>query len=484
MKLFTEKLTTLKSKLYAIVFASFVVRVVAFFALPSKESSFAPDEGNYGALTEWIAQSKPADEYPYTSLYLISRSLIVPASLLNRLGFSGLDSVRIVSSLYGLLATILAVHFLLKINTSLQEVSKFISSNPKKIVFLFATFSFLPSNMAWSFVGLRDSAMNFWVLTVFLIVFYVFTLRGISLKLASIGILISIPLVFSSRPQVGWVVGVTLLTYFLIKIRVKASQILIPITLIGIVSGYVATTAFSIESTEVFVVHKELIESSPSTNATATSSPTSTTEAEFNASVVCKTEGQEVIVQDVKYLCSIEVEKKSIVGLKNPGVVLIDQAEAVPQRHEANKFGAASAIKTLACPLSGESRTQKYLCIAYRAPFTTYTFLFRPMLGTDVTSSSSLFAALENVFWLASFIFMIVMLIRNRMLAFFGALTPSFLFFSIYSVAAGASEGNMGTAFRHKSLILWVVILLLASTIVATQQRKAEQQGISGSSQE
>ena len=55
---------------------------------------------------------------------------------------------------------------------------------------------------------------------------------------------------------------------------------------------------------------------------------------------------------------------------------------------------------------------------------------------------------------------------------------------SIYITTAGAYEGNMGTAFRHKSLILWVVILLLASTIAATQQRKAEQRGISGSSQE
>ena len=114
----------------------------------------------------------------------------------------------------------------------------------------------------------------------------------------------------------------------------------------------------------------------------------------------------------------------------------------------------------------------------------TFTFLFRPMLGVDVTSSSSLFAALENVFWLGAALFVVVMFIRNRRLAFFGALAPSLLFFSIYSVAAGSYEGNMGTAFRHKSLILWVVILLLASTIVATQQRKAEHQGISGSSKE
>jgi hypothetical protein len=183
-------------------------------------------------------------------------------------------------------------------------------------------------------------------------------------------------------------------------------------------------------------------------------------------------------------LCSKVVEKKSIVGLKNPGVALVDQAEAIPYHQEVNQIDAASVIETQACPNAGTSRFDKFFCIAYGAPQTTYTFLFRPLLGADVTSNSSLFAAVENVFWLGAALFVLVMFVRNRRLAFFGALAPSLLFFSIYSVAAGSYEGNMGTAFRHKSLILWVVILLLASTIVATQQRKAEHEGISGSSQE
>jgi len=131
-------------------------------------------------------------------------------------------------------------------------------------------------------------------------------------------------------------------------------------------------------------------------------------------------------------------------------------------------------IQTQACPNAGISRFDKYFCIAYRAPYTTFTFLFRPMLGADVTSSLSLFAALENIFWFSAALFVMIMFIRNRRLAFFGALAPSLLFMSIYSVAAGAYEGNMGTAFRHKSLILWVVILLVASTIVATKERKTK----------
>ena len=193
---------------------------------------------------------------------------------------------------------------------------------------------------------------------------------------------------------------------------------------------------------------------------------------------MCISAEQVVELNGIKYLCETYLERKPVVQLRNPGSVIIDQADALPIRSELNKVGAASVIETQACPNTGQTRFDKYFCIAYRAPYTTFTFLFRPMLGADVTSSSSLFAALENIFWLSAALFVIIMFIRNRRLAFFGALAPSLLFMSIYSVAAGAYEGNMGTAFRHKSLILWVVILLLASTIAATKERKIEKQSL------
>jgi len=180
-----------------------------------------------------------------------------------------------------------------------------------------------------------------------------------------------------------------------------------------------------------------------------------------------------VSIGEIKFLCN-KVEKRTVIGLKNPGVEIIDRVDAIPWQQEANKLDAASVIETQTCPNAGNSRFDKYFCIVYRAPYTTFTFLFRPILGADITSSSSLFAAIENVFWLASALFVIIMFIRNRRLAFFGALAPSLLFFTLYTIGAGAYEGNMGTAFRHKSLILWVVILLLASTIIATKERNAE----------
>ena len=191
-------------------------------------------------------------------------------------------------------------------------------------------------------------------------------------------------------------------------------------------------------------------------------------------SLISWRKGEEVTLNGVKYRCTSIVKKKTIIELKNPGREVIDQADRIQYKQQVNQLDAASVIKTQACPNTGTSRFDNYFCIAYSAPYTTFTFLFRPMLGADVTSISSLFAAIENVFWLSSALFVMVMFIRNRRIAFFSSIAPSLLFMSIYSVGAGASEGNMGTAFRHKSLILWVVILLVASTIVATKERKTE----------
>ena len=82
MKLFGLRLTTLKSKLYAIVFASFVVRVVAFFLLPSTPSALGPDEGSYGKAANWTALGNPASEFPVygSSLYASGKSLLIPSN--------------------------------------------------------------------------------------------------------------------------------------------------------------------------------------------------------------------------------------------------------------------------------------------------------------------------------------------------------------------------------------------------------------------
>ncbi len=111
-----------------------------------------------------------------------------------------------------------------------------------------------------------------------------------------------------------------------------------------------------------------------------------------------------------------------------------------------------------------------------------FTFLFRPILGLDVTSPASMIAAVENVFWLTIFAIMLALWIRRREISFIAPIRPALIFFVLYVLGASAYQGNMGTGFRHKSLILWVVLLLIFA--LAWRKTESPKKGKGDNSQE
>ena len=404
------KLGTLKEKLWAIVAASFIARVIMFFVLPSTPSSLAPDEGTYAALTKWIAESKPAADFPAfgEGLYLSGRSIIVPSSALNRIGMNELDAVRLVSTLYGFLSLVLLTFFALKLLNKRDDLSNF---NSRLILFFFFVFAFLPSHFVWSTLGLREGPNEFWVLSTFISVYAIFHFKTRFQALMYLALFASIVMCFSTRPQVGLVLGVGLLIYLITQIRQAKSLIAIVAVLSAVFLGSIATSG--------------------------------------NAGVS--------IIED-------------------PGVV-ITMVDGIPSRHTGNQVAAASVIETPDCPLSensviasAPSRVETYACIIWRAPYMTSTFLLRPFIVGDVTSSSSAFAATENLIWILAFGLIAYFIVKRRGIPRFRQLAPSMIFFALYVVGAGAYEGNMGTAFRHKALILWVVLALLLSLLWRNSQ--------------
>jgi hypothetical protein len=163
--------------------------------------------------------------------------------------------------------------------------------------------------------------------------------------------------------------------------------------------------------------------------------------------------------------------------------------EIIEYQQEANQLNANSVIETQSCPRETLSLTSTpstkfdtYFCIAWRSPYMISTFLFRPILGVDVTSPSSLIAALENLIWMFAFAILLFLFIKNRHIAFLKLLVPSIVFFVLYVSGASAYQGNMGTGFRHKSLILWVVLLVLFA--LAWRKTEKPEQNISDNSQE
>jgi hypothetical protein len=454
MKLFTAKLTTLKSKLYAIVFASFVVRVVAFFLLPSEPTvALAPDEGGYKETVRLISSGQL--EAPYRGLYFISRPLVLPAAALHNLGIEPLSSVRIVASMYGALTLVLIAFLITQCVNKHSTYSELTLKKSNLIIGLFLVFAFLPSHFLWSILGLRESPMEFWVLCSLAAIFLAVNLKEkVTLPIALL-LTISIVLLFNTRPQVAWVLTVTILFFLIFINKRRVALVLALLTLMATGVGYASVV---LQKNDVFAL--------VSTEASAT-------EASATDSRACKYSNQTIVLQGKEYKCTKTGTRRDLSDLQNPGLIIVEETSAIPDRHKGNQVAAASAIQTLPCPVTEESEPDKYFCLAWRSPYMAATFLFRPLIGIDTTSASSFLAAIENIAWLGAFVFMIIMFIKKRRLAFIGPLAPSLIFFILYCVGAGSYEGNMGTAFRHKSLTLWVILLLVASVIFAEKRPKS-----------
>jgi hypothetical protein len=449
MKLFNFELTTLKSKLYAIVFASFIVRVLSFFLLPSKPTvALAPDEGGYAEIARLVASEQPTTSYG--GLYFISRTLVLPAAALNNFGVEPLSSVRIVASMYGVLKLILVAFLIIQFVNKYSTYAKLTLKRSNLITGLFFIFAFLPSHFLWSILGLRESPMEFWVLCSLSAIFLAVNLKEkVTLPIAAL-LTISITLLFNTRPQVAWLLTVTILISLIFNDKRRVSFTLALLTLIASGVGY---SSVAVQRHDVFAL--------VATDGSATDGS------------ACKGSKQKITFQGKEYECTKTGTRTDLSNLQNPGEIIVNETISIPDRHKGNQVAAASAIQTLSCPLTEESKTDKYFCLVWRAPYMAATFLFRPLIFIDTTSTSSLIAAIENIAWLGAFVFIVVMIFKKRRLAFIGLLSPSLIFFVLYCVGAGSYEGNMGTAFRHKSLILWVILLLLASVLAAEKRPKS-----------
>ena len=408
------KLHTLKQKLWAIVAASFFARVIVFFTLPNTPSSLGPDEGTYAALTKWVGESKSVVEFPTygQGLYLSGRSIISPASILYRVGIHELDAVRLVSTVYGLCSLIMLVLLILTLQNSIADKGVTEKFNENLIIALLFIFAFLPSHFLWSNLGLRESATEFWLISTVVMFFIIFHYRNKITFPSLITLFGSIVLTFSARPQVGWVLGVSLILYLVFNLKKAITLALLPIVVCGVLLG--------------------------STLNLGTTGATST-------------------------------------RILNP---LLNAGEVVALKQQLNQVDAASVIETQSCPRENlavvsrpPTKIDTYFCIAWRAPYMVSTFLLRPIIGVEVTSTSSLIAAAENIIWLLLFITIIALVIKRRAVSFIRPILPALIFFALYVLGASAYQGNMGTGFRHKSLILWATLLL----ILALAWRKSEE---------
>lgn len=447
------KLQTLKQKLWAIVAASFVARVIMFFALPSSQP-LLPDEHTYSQLARWVSDSKPAIPASgyYEGLYVSSRSITLPTSFLVRAGIGELDASRLISSAYGFLGLVVLVIFVLGVfKKNERDISGYFDQN--LLFSLILVFAFFPSHFLWSILGLRESGNEFWLILTFFAAFLLYEEKQKKKFLIGLLIFISIVGTFSSRPKVAWVLVVSLFIFSLFKLRNKVTYLLIVSVFTGLFVGYLATSSNVFVTSDVYIAK----------NGSTTSK---------NASKLCK--GTKAIIEykGESYSCVKSGTTTSRLRTSDLAETAVAQIELIPEMQSLNQVNANSKIQRLTCPWDEVSMTGKYACLAYRAPYMTSTFLFRPLPILDTTSLISVIAAIENISWIFMFWLILHRIIKVRKVPFFGQLAPPVIFFSLFLVGAGLYQGNLGTAFRHKSLVLWIVLLLIFMTSKAMASRE------------
>ena len=419
-------------RFFWIITASIFFRVIVFIRLPDSHSSLAPDEGTYASLAKWVGDSKPVDEFPIFSggVYRSGRAFILPASFLYRLGIDPLDAVRLVSNFYAvaLLVTVcIFAALLLKANSTLKSIS---IREVNLITGLIAILAFLPSHYLWSTLGLRESSNEFWLVLAYLSLFLFLNAKS-KLRLPSgLGVFFAVVMTYTTRVQVGWVLSVSLLIFAVLRMKKSGTILLISLITLGTLAGY------SLNQTSKDF--KSINLSNPDIN-----------------------------------LSNPEKSESSSVNLFAGAISEVSGAiSGIPTKHKDNQFGAESKIETQNCPIDETITLGKYACLVYRSPLSALTFLFRPIPIIDTTSTSSLFAAGENLLWMLLFGLIAYRIVRFKRVNFFQHIAPSLIFLFLYVVGAGAYEGNMGTAFRHKSLILWIVLLLVFAVFWRVQDKK------------
>jgi hypothetical protein len=408
-----------------IFFLAALLRICIFFLLPpNTPSNLGPDEGTYGALARWVSESKPVNDFPTygPGLYNTARSLILPSALFVKLGLAEIQAVRLTSLIYGLLSIVVLGALLLLVSRLKSSDIRFSDVMAQKyFVVTLIIFSFLPSNLIWSTLGLRETASAFWIMLSFFSIMKLFKNRDNFETLLWGGLLVlSLVLSYGARRETAFVFTVVLfLLSFYLLLTTKA---IVPIValIIGLLLGH---------------------------SFTLTPSP----DRDTNSTLPTLAESP---------LQSISNQLLTI--------------KILEYKRNVNRLDAQSALPESKCQEVESAQLNVILCNFSELPYRLFAFLFRPLPILDSGSLSLTLAGIENIFWIAFLSY--VIFLYSTFIRYSGSQRTLLItlgaYFAIFSTAAALYEGNLGTAFRHKSTLLWVCVSIIYISSINRESRK------------
>lgn len=444
---------------------------------------FGTDEVTYSQIANIIAGRPTELLQPdrYGQLLWVSGAMVVPAAALSVIGIDSAAALRIVSVSYSALASVLFVLLLAR----LQEpaLDRGMGRRHLRGVALLSACIFIlwPSRNVWSLAGLRESTAEFWLLASLSLSWGFLKARSNLLATCfGIGLVISIFAIGITRAEIAvtFVAAVTISGIWDTRNRKSLG-------LLGLVLAFCALTASvavprlwapMMERQQVPSESQQSVQVAPLTQSSMDGLHAQRQETTPNSSETSLVEQHS---GDVPSTSSGPTEAP----VDNPStpptswaevLTVLDHFALASQGRESRRTEALSGFEIMECPLP-ISAGEGLLCEAQRLPAAMLTVLFRPLSPLDQATwpgISSTMIALENLGWLVLCVgatWGVVAKIRSPR----GLPLLAMSFILSTSALLAAFEGNLGTAFRHKSIVLWAVCLLLAQTSVSTYLRMA-----------
>ena len=437
--------------LIAATLASALVR--AIWAL-SSDGILVPDEGAFSDLAAHIAADRDWREWSSgwgQSLYPQAYGLVEPAAWLIRLGIPALAATRLVAIAFFTASALLLIAMWSIIDRAGQRRGE--STRPwwppaaGMVLFLF-----LPSHLFWSSLALRDATVEFWSI----VAAFGATLslsRGsrcstwLGLAALASGIVMSWPL----RSGAAAILSLSFFVGALLPIRsarfawgVAGTALLSILMAPTLGPGFVPSAA-----------NQPTAIASPSPTPTGIEpSPARVPDDTFprTASPIPLPQADGTIATEVG-------------GIPPTGDAFVIKAEELLEnlaiQRAGRQEGAASALDVPNC-LGAMTFADRMSCEATRLPEAFIAVAVRPLWPIDPfigNSTAYRLATLENVVWLALAVATGALLARRRQLI--PRLSVIALaYIATYLGTFAAVEGNLGTAFRHKSILVWPIVLL------------------------
>ena len=407
----------LSATLYSIFIIGFIARLVLLILLPQKATILAPDEAAYASLTYWVSHGLDTRDFPGHGhgLYERTRTYILFSVLFYRIGFDEYTSTRLTSLTFSIsLSFILLRLFLnqLERNPTFKPLLNF------SLVFVFAFVNLIPSYILWSTLAIRETTSHFFIFLSSLI-FSKILLKEHKFKLNTLLLVVFVVLAYGVRAQPVWILLATFLICFWITKETYFRKL--GITTLILVSFTLGTFWTSNTS---YLYKSNLAVTTP-----ATTSVPAALEAPLAA-------------------------------LEAP-LIAISQLD---ERRANNQKFAASAVTPPDCNNDG---IRQFFCKVLLTGYQLTSFLFRPLPLIDTGSPLLVLASLENLFWIALFILVLV-LVRDayktvgvKFILCDQLVRLHTIFLVTFSVSASMYFGNLGTGFRHKTTLIWCISLLV-----------------------